>query len=370
MRYAVVMAGGSGTRLWPMSRAGQPKQLIRFIAGQSLLQMAVARLDGLIGRKQVLICAGQRHRQAIAEQLPWLGEDQFLGEPVGRDTLNAVALTAAVIERRDPGAVIAVFTADHIIEPIDLFQEKVAMGYHLAETQPNTLVTFGIRPTHPASSYGYLELGAPAEDGTLPSLEARKVVRFCEKPDPVEAARFMEAGSDRYLWNSGMFVWRAATLLACVRRFKPATWRGLAKIAAAYEGPRRQAVLDEIYGQLERISVDYAVMEPASRDATFKVVAVAMPLTWLDVGSWPAFAQSCAKDAHDNAVTAKHAVLLDTAQTLVASSDPDHLIAAIGCQKMLIIHTPDATLVCRDDCTDRIKALHETVRQQFGQRWL
>lgn len=358
MRYALIVAGGSGTRLWPMSRASLPKQLIPFINGKSLLQLAFDRLEGLVPAENRYICAGQGHADLICNAL-CLPREQFIGEPIGRDTLNAVGYSAAVIAKRDPDAVIAVFTADHIIEPIDEFLKIVDQGFRIAETQPNALVTFGIAPTQAATGYGYLQLGKTLE-GT-----ARVVEQFKEKPAQAIAEEYFAAGSERYLWNSGMFVWKASTLLECICRYEPANAEGIAKIAAAWNTPQREAVLNETFPALKKVSVDFAVMEPASRDPQVQVAAVPMPLTWLDVGSWPMFAETCPKDAQENATAAK-TLLLDTRGTLAASSDPDHLITTIGCEDLIIIHTPEATLVCHKDRAESIKELHKQVGEKFG----
>jgi mannose-1-phosphate guanylyltransferase len=360
MRYAVIIAGGSGTRLWPMSRTTLPKQLIPLIGGRSLLEIAVARLEGLLPPERCFVCAGQTHAEAIVGALPQLGAGQFLGEPCGRDTLNAVGFSAAVLARRDPEAVIGVFTADHVIEPVDRFREIVAAGYAVVERHPETLLTFGIAPTGAATGYGYLELGEAFE------ASARRLRQFREKPDIETARQYVAAGPERFLWNSGMFVWRADTLLDCIRRYLPENYAGLMRIADAWDGPRRQGVLEEVYPALKKISVDYAVMEPASRDAAVAVAAIPMTLRWLDVGSWPSFAETCPRDERGNALAAGRTLLLDTHDTLAASSDPNHLIATIGCENLLIVHTPDATLVCRADCADAIKELHGQVAERYG----
>ena len=359
MRYALIIAGGSGTRLWPMSRSNRPKQLIPFIGGRSLLELAYERLEGLIPASNRYICASQLHAALICRTLHLPGE-QFLGEPTGRDTLNAVGLGAAVIARRDPAAVIGVFTADHIIEPVDQFQKIVDHGFRLAETVPNMLVTFGITPTAAATGYGYLQLGE------LIDQSARVVRQFKEKPDADTAAKYHTAGPQRYLWNSGMFVWRAATLLDCIRCYEAEGFAGLAQIGDAWNTPRRDAVLTEVFPKLKKISVDFAVMEPASRDPQVQVAAVPMPLKWLDIGSWSTFAQTCRQDKQGNSIGAERTLLLDTLGTLVASSDPKHVIATIGCEDLIIVHTVDATLVCRKDCAEAIRDLHKQVSERFG----
>lgn len=364
MRYAVIMAGGSGTRLWPMSREALPKQLIPFMDGKSLLQLAAERLAGVVPPGNLLVCTAQKHEAAVRRALPQLGADQFLGEPCGRDTLNAVGFSAAVLARRDPAAVIGVFTADHVIEPAAPFREIVAAGFALAETEPETLVTFGVTPTAAATGYGYLQLGDALGGG------ACLVAQFREKPDAASAREYLAAGPERYLWNSGMFVWRAETLLGCIRDYAPENHAGLARIAEAWGTPRRDAFLAELYPALKKISVDYAVMEPASRDPRRRVAAVPMPLTWLDVGSWPSFAATCAHDADGNALGGGLHLLRGTADTLVASGDPKHLIVASGCRGLIIIHTPEATLVCNAADAEAVKELQKQVAERFGAKYV
>ncbi|MBL7115908.1 MAG: mannose-1-phosphate guanylyltransferase [Kiritimatiellae bacterium] len=360
----MVMAGGSGTRLWPMSRKSLPKQLIPFIEGKSLLEIALDRLDGLIPTEQCLVCASEAHADVIQKAIPTIGTDQFLGEPCGRDTLNAVGLSAAVIFNRDPDAVMAVFTADHVIRPVKEFQQIVQSAFELVEQNEKTLLTFGITPTEPSTAYGYLELGEHISN------KGFIVNCFREKPNAETATQFFRKGPDHYLWNSGMFVWRVADVMECIQRYHPSNYAGLVKIAEAWDTPQRSRILNDIYPTLEKISVDFAIMEPASQDADINVAAIPMPLQWLDVGSWPSFARTCNMDENENAVSANKTLLMDTRDTLVASSDPEHLITTIGCDDLVIIHTDKSTLVCRKDRTEDVKTLHQQIGERFGEDWL
>jgi mannose-1-phosphate guanylyltransferase len=318
----------------------------------------------LVGPERCFVCAGLRHREGVLGALPSLSPANFLGEPVGRDTLNAVGFSAAVIAKQDPEATIAIFTSDHLIEPVDRFQQIVAQGYALVERTHSALVTFGIAPSFASTGYGYLQLGASIDGAAL------VVDEFKEKPDAAAAKTYYEAGPGRYLWNSGMFVWRAATLLDAIRRYAPDNYDGLARIADSWGTARQEATLTQVYPTLPKISVDYAVMEPASRDPSLLVAALPMPLQWLDVGSWVTFAGTCPKDKHSNSLGAARAVLEGTSNSLVVSSDPEHLIATVGCEDLIIIHTPDATLVCRADQAEAIKDLHRQVGERFGKEFL
>ncbi|MFW6039403.1 MAG: mannose-1-phosphate guanylyltransferase [bacterium] len=365
MDYALIIAGGSGTRLWPMSTRDTPKQLIPFIDGKSLLQLAVERLQRLLPDERIYVCAGEGHREAILGHVPSLAADRFIAEPEGRDTLNAVGLGTGVLGRDDPEAVVGVFTADHLIEPADRFAAIVRQGYALAEARAQALVTFGVEPTHAATGYGYLQLDAPLEGAN-----AFRVAQFKEKPDADTAQQYLEAGPHCYLWNSGMFVWRAATLMRCIERFAPENYAGLQRCIEAWRTPRWDEVLRQVYPTLRKISVDYAVMEPATGeqagDGEVEVVAVPLAVRWLDVGSWPSFAQTRASDEAGNCAAGCHTLMLDTRNTLAASSHDGHLIAAIGVEDLIVIHTPRATLVCRADQAERIKELHK----QLGEDWV
>ena len=353
-RYAMIMAGGAGTRLWPMSRRGPrghglPKQLLPLIDGKSLIELAAERIEGLVPPRHRYICASEAHRAAILKALHNYGEDQYLGEPEGRDTLNAIGLTAAVLAKRDPKAIFAVLTADHIIEPQDEFAACIDLGFRLVENDPKRLVTFAIKPTHATKAFGYVTRGK-----ALSGFEGGYVATsFVEKPEPPEAQKLIDQGAG---WNSGMFVFAAKTFVQALEWFKPANHRGLMTIADAWDTPHRRAVLHEIYPTLEKISVDYAVMMPVAKDDRLIVCAVPMDVTWLDVGSWPSYAKTLPADAQSNRTNCQM-VHLKSKGVLAVSDDPKHTIATIGCEDLIIVHTRDATLVCRADRAEDVKKI-------------
>ncbi|MEW5816565.1 MAG: mannose-1-phosphate guanylyltransferase [Spirochaetota bacterium] len=364
MLYAVILAGGSGKRLWPMSTQDLPKQLLPLVNGKSLLEIAFQRLDGLVEKGNRFICAGEAQRNIILKRLSGFKAEQFLGEPEGRDTLAALAYSSAVIRKKEPEAVIAVFTSDHIIEPVDEFLSIVRNGYEIVEKEPDTLVTFGIKADYPATGFGYLELG---NDFLLGS---KVVKRFKEKPDAETATRYLKAGSGRYLWNSGMFIWKAGTFLDCVKKYEPGVYEGIMKISDSWGAEDQANVLTALYPGLKKISVDFAVMEPASKDPGVKIVALPMFLNWLDIGSWPAYAEICKPDENGNTWQGGKCLLLDSRNTLVVSDNPNYLIAGIGCDDLIIVHTGQATLVCKKDRAEDIKKLHDLVGEQFGEDYV
>jgi mannose-1-phosphate guanylyltransferase len=345
MRHALILAGGSGTRLWPYSTAGVPKQLVPLFEGRTLLDIAVERASAVA--PDVWLGAGEQLRDAVS-QVEGLDAARLIIEPSGRDTLPALALGMATIAGEDPEAVVAVLTADHLIEPLGAFTATLERGFAVAESHADALVTFGVVPDHPATGFGYLELGEPLTGDAL------KVARFAEKPQLRRAEQLVEQGA---LWNSGMFVWQASTFLRAVEAFAPQT---MALVRDVLDGKV------EAWNDIPKVSVDYGVMEPASTSPDFVVAAIPLSARWLDVGSWPQYGDALPRTAEGNAIGAERVVLVDAHENVIASTDPDHLITLVGVQGLVVVHTPRATLVVPADQAQRVKELHAQVADSQG----
>ena len=354
MRYVVIMAGGSGTRLWPLSRQGTPKQLLPLINGKSLLRLAFERSLASVPAERVLVVTGAAYADAVAADLPELPAANILGEPIGRDSLNAVAWPAAVLALQDPEAVIAQVSADQVIEPIDVFASCLETAFAVAERDASALVTLGVVPTSPHTGYGYLHRGEALDDFA----GAHHVLDFAEKPAREVAEGYLASGE--YWWNSGMFVWRAATLLEQLRLLLPATHASITRLA---EHPE---LLGEIFPGLAKTSVDYGVMEPVSAGrGSAHVAAVALPVQWRDVGGYASLAEILGTDAAGNAISGL-SVSIDSSDNVIVNSEPGSVIGLLGVSGLVVVRTAQATLVCRSTDAERIKELVAAVTEQAG----
>jgi len=356
MAYAVILAGGAGTRLWPLSRVRRPKQLIPLIGHKSLLDLAVGRLGGLFANEDIWVITNAEYADQIAAALPQLPRGNIVGEPEGRDTANAIALAAELLAQRDETATMAVFTADHVIRPTESFAEAVHAALNAAERNPDALLTFGIRPNWPHTGLGYIHCGPALAEGV------HQVRAFQEKPEHQTARRYVESGE--YFWNSGMFVWTLAAIRRTLEQFLPESKRAMEKLArSAAAGGDLAALLAETYPSLQRISIDFAVMEKAP-----KVLMVELNCQWLDVGSWPAMEEVSELDGSGNIVVANNSVLLDCLRNIVVSED-DHLLAVLGMDDCIVVHSPDATLVCSKTAAQRLKELITRIKENFGDKY-
>jgi mannose-1-phosphate guanylyltransferase len=360
MLHAIVMAGGSGTRFWPASRAALPKQLLPLAGERTLLEDTVARLEGLVPPERVLVVTSARLLDAARRQLPQVPEAGLVGEPCKRDTAPCIGLAALLVSRHDPDATMAVMPSDHVITPAAKFQDAIRQAAALVAEAPGRLVTFGIRPTYPAESFGYIQQGAAlaVAPGAAP---AHVVARFREKPPAQVAAEYLAAGDS--LWNAGIFVWKAATILAALRERQPDCLAHLERIAAAWDGPDREAVFAREFAAIKGISIDYAVLEQAA-----DVVVIEAPFTWDDLGGWSAVARQRGVDAEGNTIVGRH-LGIESVRTIVHAAG-DHLVVTMGLEDMLVVHTPDATLVADRTREEAVRKVVAELEQRGWQEYL
>jgi mannose-1-phosphate guanylyltransferase len=339
--YPVILAGGRGTRFWPLSRKRRAKQLLPLNSEKSMIQETVERLSPLAPNGKFWIITNQDLREPILQQLPELSADQVLAEPAGRNTAPAIGLAAFILERVDPEAIIGMFPSDHVIFEEAHFLENIARATAIASAGPN-IVVMGIRPTRPETGYGYIEAGSPAKDGEL------QVVRFTEKPDLEDAKNFVAAGN--FYWNSGMFVWGAHTLADALREHLPKTAFVLGQIAASYGTAAFDETFAALYPTCENISIDYAVLEPRSKKGEGKSGIYCIPAAfgWNDLGSWTALYEHRTADqtGQPNVISAARKFELDASGNFVHSKK---FVAVVGVNDLVVVETDDALLITTRD---------------------
>jgi len=388
MLYAVIMAGGSGTRLWPESRASRPKQFMRIEGERTLLQATVDRLGPLVPLERIVIATRRDLAGQAQEQLSQLPRGAILAEPCPRNTAPCIGLAAIRIVRDDPEGTMVVLPADQIISPPEAFQDAVRLAAALVDEDPRRLVTFGIRPTYPATGFGYIERGEPlsllaktgtgsAADRTPLTKEAtsggacplfalaavHRVLRFHEKPARAVAEEYVAAA--RFSWNAGIFIWRARTILDALARFRPEIHARLMRIAEAAESPKFAEVLDREFAAMEKVSIDYAVMERAE-----EVVVVEPAFQWDDVGGWLALERYRPRDQRGNVTDAERHLQINSAGNILRVEAPGHLVVVAGVEDLVVVVTPDATLIADKRDEKSIAAVTEELRKRGWTEYL
>lgn len=345
--YAVVMAGGSGTRFWPASRRARPKQFLSIAGERPMIAETCARLEGLVGLERVLVVTSGDLASEVRACLPGLPAENLLVEPVGRNTGPCVALAALEVARRSPGAVQIVLPADHVIEPASAFRASLRAAVEEARREPR-LVTLGIRPTHPATGYGYIEAGPQLfeHDG----LAAHDVLRFVEKPDLARAREFLAAGT--FLWNAGIFVYATSTVLDALREHAP-------ELLEPLEAAGRADGLEELYPTLPAVPFDKAVMERAAARSVLRI-----DYAWNDVGSWTSLPEVDDLDDEGNCVTGGGALVAEDARDNIVYAENGELTALIGVQDLVVVRSGDAVLVCPKERAQDVKLIVERLARE------
>ncbi len=366
MLHAVIMAGGTGTRFWPESRAQRPKQLLKMIGPRTMIRSTVDRLGDLVPPERILVATTVDLAGKIADELSELPRGAILAEPCKRNTAPCIGLAAIRVSRDDPEATMAVMPADHVISPDESFREAIRLAAALVDQRPERIVTFGIRPTYAAESFGYIERGEPLEPGSIESAPASQtpvygVRQFREKPNAEVAAEYLRSG--HFYWNSGIFVWQAQTILDALAQHQPEMYGRLMRIAGAADTPEFGDVLASEFAAIKAVSIDYAVMEHAE-----EVLMIEASFQWDDVGSWQSLARLRGEDQQGNTIVAKH-LGVDTTGTIVRSSD-DHLVVTLGLKDCIVVHTPDATLVANKRDEESIRKVVEMLQERGWEEYL
>lgn len=351
MFHAMIMAGGGGTRFWPRSRNARPKQFLSFAGDRTLLQSTADRIAAVIPPERTWVITGAAYTHESAVQLPEIPRDQIVGEPCRRDTAPCVGLGAALIAKTDPDATMIVMPADHLIEPEREFHRAVLAASQFADEFPDALFTFGIPPTFPSTGYGYIHRGESV--GERNGIQLFRVREFKEKPAADIAQQFVQSG--QYEWNSGIFVWKARTILAQLKASRPDIHDACWRIAEGWGTPNREQVFRQEFEAIKGTSIDYAVMEKAPLRMVLRA-----PYVWDDVGSWLALERHNPQDAAGNTVQGQH-VGIDTTGCVI-SAQSGHLVATLGVSDLVIIQTADATLVARKKDESRVKEIVDRLK--------
>ncbi len=351
MLYAVIMAGGSGTRFWPAGRKCKPKQLLKILGEKTMIRTTVDRVLACAPTGNVMVVANVIHVDEIRRELPDLTDSMIVSEPYARNTAPCIALAAYKLAKLDPDAVMAVLPADHLIGPEPRFRELLTKASHLASSE-NSLITFGILPDKPETGYGYIEIGNEVcrQDG----FSAHRVTKFVEKPDIRTARHYVESG--KFLWNSGMFVFSVAAIIEAFERHLPEISSAIRQIEPYLNSPEESEAVSRAYQNIQSISVDYGIMERADN-----VLVIPADLDWNDVGSWGSLDSVWGRD--ENGHVTRGEVISVVSKGCVVDSG-DKLVALIGVEDLVVVDTPNALLICRKDMAQEVGKLQEILMER------
>lgn len=347
--YALIPAGGSGTRLWPQSRQKFPKQLLSLFDGDSLIQTTIKRISKRIPKENIVIITEQTHAQEMKDQLPNVPDENFLIEPIRRDTAPVIGLGVFSVYKKDPKAVVASLHADHAILKEDAFLEILEIAEEVALSS-DVVVTIGIRPTHPSTAYGYIKSGS--EMDRIKGNSIYRVDQFVEKPAKEKAEKFIHTGE--YFWNAGIFIARAEVLIELYKKHLPEVYEGLKMITEISDKEIRQEKLDEIYPTFKKVPIDTAIMEKSS-----EIVVIPADIDWRDIGTWDVVSEM----EKSLGLKAGRSVSIDSSNNLVVSNR-ESVVGLIGVHDMIVVHTDDATLVCPFSDATRVKELVAKLKKE------
>ena len=353
--FSIIPAGGIGSRLWPLSRASAPKFLHDLTgSGQTLLQDTWDRLAPIAGRDRILVVTGKVHKAAVLDQIEDLSTDNLVIELSPKDSTAAIALAAAILQKREPDVIVGSFAADHVITDDAEFHETVKAAVEVAAT--GKIVTIGIEPTEPSVGFGYIKAGEKLNIAGAP--EAKHVIKFVEKPNIAKARKYVESGE--YLWNAGMFIAPADLLLAQLKKSEPQLHAAIMQLAEAWGTDERKAAIEKIWPTLKKVAIDYSIAEPAAADGLVAVIPASF--SWHDVGDFAAIAELQSQGRRGNLAVLGNAKVLADSSSGILVSDTDRMVALIGVEDIIVVDTPDALLVTTKEHAQRVKSLVDSLK--------
>lgn len=353
--YIVLMAGGSGTRLWPVSRESKPKQFHNFTSEKSLLQETYDRVKVLVAKNNIYVSLGNNALAETQKQLKDIPKENYIVEPMAKNTGPSTALVVAKLFKKDPSAVIAMISSDHTVNKVSNYQDAFIKAFNFIDENPNYLITLGVQPDNPNTGYGYIKVGKK-----IINEAPHEVEEFVEKPDLETAQKYLESG--QYLWNAGYFVFRADEMIKMYEQFAPEIYEGLKNILVSIDTPDEEKVTKDEFEKFEKVPVDTAIAEKAK-----DIAVIPVDMGWSDIGSWSSLYDLLQGNKESNVSRGHHIGVGDKNCLFFAE---DKLLATVGLENIIVVDTPDATLVCHKDKTQEVKSLIEKLKAEGKHKYL